>query len=111
VRVHHFIAVVLLAASPVPVAGASGTNSYTPPGQQEWQDLRDPYREAYDAGRRIMKREITCKTCPFPKGIKNRETALELIAKIQAGEIVLEEEKLVSLVHYLDKRFDIRRAN
>lgn len=73
--------------------------------------MRDPYQEAFDTGRRTLKRDVTCKKCPFPDGVKDRDTALAVIEKVEAGEIVLSEKKTAALVYYLDERFGLQSAN
>lgn len=104
------IAAILSGATPM-TAQASGSESFPSGSHQSFPELRDPYQQAYDAGRRTLRREITCKKCPFPDGVKDRETAFAVIEKIQMGEIVLSEEKSTNLVVYLDRRFKLRSAN
>ncbi len=89
-----------------PVAFASGSSGSSVPSGG-YERIRDPYQEAYDLGRRTLKRDVTCKTCLFPEGVKDRETALAVIARLETGELALTERKTAALVVYLDRRFTL----
>jgi len=109
-RTSSLVAVLALGLAWAPVSQASGSSSY-PSSAGRTETVRDPYQEAFDTGRRTLRRDVTCKKCLFPEGVKDRETALAVIEKIEAGEITLSEKKTAALVYYLDERFGLRSVN
>lgn len=103
--------IAIMAALMAPQALA-GEMHPEPPQSGQWeQPVIDPYSEATKLGRTTLRREVTCRTCLFPDGVKDRETAMSVIAKMQSGELVLPEDKQLSLVHYLDRKYDLRSRN
>jgi hypothetical protein len=102
--------VALMAASGLVVSGAmaSGTDgggagygSSSGFGQYPSTNSFDEFAE----GRYIYKRQLACKKCAYPGGIKSQEQADEAIGRINSGEIVMPQDKKDAVVSFLQNRF------
>lgn len=88
-------------------AFASGSAGSYPSSGSSYQRNVDPLQQAYDRGRRQLRKKITCKKCAYPGGVEDRATAIEVLEKVRAGEIEMSEKKRAYLTVYLDRRFSL----
>lgn len=86
---------------------ASGTSGYGSGSQSGTLPTvpRDPEAEAYSRGKSLVSRKITCKKCENPNGVKDTPTALNVAARVRAGEFKLKPHERELVLYYLSRRF------
>ena len=65
----------------------------------------DPQRAAYSRGKKRFKRQITCKSCEYNDGVKGKDAANEVVAKINAGEFNLTPNERNDVITYIYRRY------
>lgn len=66
-----------------------------------------PADDPYARGRKVYGRILSCKTCEYPKGIKDEETARAVLKRVATGEFELEDKERQDLTVYLVRRYKL----
>lgn len=101
------LALPLILAMAAPASPAFAMGNEIPAGFEWDARLADPALETLEIGRLALRKKVTCKKCPFPDGVNDRATAIEVILMLEAGKIKLNRRKAGAVAYFLHDRFDI----
>ncbi len=68
----------------------------------------DSATRAYNKGKKMFAKRITCKKCSYKSGVTDSKTANEVAKKVKAGEFGLKANEQSAVLQYISQRYSIR---
>lgn len=99
----------LLGLSPAPslASGSSGDYGRVGDGFSSLSVPRDPFEDAFLRGRSQFKKRITCKTCAYPEGIRDKASAARLAERVRSGDFELDARQRADVMIFLQRRYGV----
>jgi hypothetical protein len=97
------LAVCLLAFAGAAAASGSVSQPQTVPRTQQATG-----EDAYARGKKIYMEKLACETCPVAGGVQDKNAAMSLVGRIDAGEFGLQSKQKKQVKAYLKNRFGLK---
>ena len=63
---------------------------------------------AFNKGKKMFAKRITCKNCTYNGGVTDGKTAKEVATKVKSGEFNLKADERTAVLYYISQRYSIR---
>lgn len=63
---------------------------------------------AFNKGKRMFAKRVTCKKCTYNGGVTDGKTAKEVATKVKSGEFDLKADERTAVLYYISQRYSIR---
>lgn len=90
-------------------SGGGGGGGFSGGGGESFSSRPvDAATVAFNKGKKMFAKRITCKNCSYNSGVTDGKTAKEVANKVKAGEFDLKADERTAVLYYLSQRYSIR---
>ncbi len=89
--------------------GGGGNGGYNGGGADAFSSRPvDAATLAFNKGKKMFAKRVTCKKCSYNSGVTDGKTAKEVASKVKAGEFNLKADERTAILYYISQRYSIR---